>query len=145
MPGLRWSSLTQHLLAICILAASLGFKPAVLHADVTVEFILDGSGSMWTQLYDQYRIVILRKGVEDFLEGAPQDLRLGVRAFGLTGGEGCSNTRLMVKPALNAQQDVLSALKKINPTGQAPIIFSLRKGLKDLEGIDGKKILILIA
>ncbi len=145
MPGLRWIFVRRLSVAICLAGACLGFTPPILHADVTVEFILDGSGSMWTQLYDQYKIVILRKGVEDFLESGSQDLRLGVRAFGLTGGEGCSNTQLLVKPALNAQQDVRSALKKINPTGQAPIIFSLRKGLKDLEGIDGKKILILIA
>lgn len=142
---LRWICVSQLVAAICLAAAVLGLAPRVIHADVTVEFVLDGSGSMWTQLYEQYKIVILRKGVEDFLEKAPQDLRLAVRAFGLAGGEGCSNTGLLVKPALNAQQDILSALKKINPTGQAPIIFSLRKGLKDLEGIDGKKILILVA
>jgi hypothetical protein len=112
---------------------------------VTVEFVLDGSGSMWTQLYEQYKVVVLRKGVENYLESAPEDLRLAVRAFGLTGGEGCSNTSLLVKPALNAHEDALSSLKKINPTGQAPIIFSLRKGLKDLEGVEGKKVLILIA
>ncbi len=114
-------------------------------AEVTVEFVVDGSGSMWSKLYDQYKIVVLRNGIAKFLEDAPQDLRVGVRAFGLPQGEGCNNTDLLVPPALNVHQDVLQAIKRMNPTGQAPIIFSLRKGLKDLEGIAGKKVLILIA
>jgi hypothetical protein len=114
-------------------------------ADVTIEFVLDGSGSMWSQMYEQYKIVILKEGTAKFLENAPAGIRLGVRAFGLPGGEGCSNTKLLVQPALNAEQEALRAVKRMNPTGQAPLIFSLRKGLKDLEGIEGKKVLILIA
>ncbi len=118
--------------------------PAVW-AEVTVEFVVDGSGSMWSKLYDQYKIVVLRNGIAGFLEDVPKDIRLGVRAFGLPQGEGCNNTDLLVPPTLHVQQDVLQAIKRMNPTGQAPIIFSLRKGLKDLEGIAGKKVLILIA
>ncbi len=114
-------------------------------ADVTVEFVLDGSGSMWGQLYNEYKIVIQKNAIEKFLEDAPSDIRFGVRAFGLPGGEGCSNTSLLLKPSLNAEREVLRAAKRMNPTGQAPIIFSLRKGLKDLEGFEGEKILILIA
>ncbi len=122
----------------------LAFSPAV-QADVSIEFVLDGSGSMWGQLYDQYKIVILKRGMENFLEKAPPDLRIGIRGFGLNGGEGCSNTRLLLPPVMNAYPEVLQAVKRMNPSGQAPIIFALRKGLKDLKKAEGKKLLILIA
>ncbi len=128
-----------------LLFGGLLLQPTAVRADVTVEFVVDGSGSMWSKLYDQYKIVVLRNGIAKFLEDAPRDIRVGVRAFGLPQGEGCNNTDLLVAPALNVYQDVLQAIKRMNPTGQAPIIFSLRKGLKDLEGIAGKKVLILIA
>lgn len=114
-------------------------------ADVTIEFVLDGSGSMWGQMYNQYKTVILKEGMEQYLEDAPEGIRFGVRGFGLPGGEGCSNTSLLVEPALNAEQECLKAVKRMNPTGQAPIIFSLRKGLKDIEKFQGKKVLILVA
>jgi hypothetical protein len=130
-------------IVLSILMISLLSSSAL--ADVTVEFVLDGSGSMWGQLYNEYKIVIQKNGIEKFLEDAPGEIRFGVRAFGLPGGEGCSNTSLLLKPSLNAEQEVLKAAKRMNPTGQAPIIFSLRKGLKDLEGFEGEKVLILIA
>jgi Ca-activated chloride channel family protein len=119
--------------------------PLPCRADVTVQLVLDGSGSMWGQLYNQYKIVILKEGIETFLENAPKDLRIGVRAFGLTGGEGCSNTRLLLPPSLNAYQEAMQAVKRMNPSGQAPVIFTLRKGLNDLQGIEGKKVLVLVA
>lgn len=114
-------------------------------ADVNIEFVLDGSGSMWGQLYDQYKVVIMKRGMENFLENAPPGLRIGIRGFGLNGGDGCSNTRLLLPPKMNAYPEVLQAAKRMNPSGQAPIIFALRKGLKDLKGAEGKKLLILIA
>ncbi|NOY53519.1 MAG: VWA domain-containing protein [Deltaproteobacteria bacterium] len=128
-----------------LLVLSSWILPPVVRADVTIEFVLDGSGSMWGQLYDQYKIVILKQGMESFLEKAPDDLRIGIRAFGLSGEEGCSNTRLLLPPTMNAYPEVIQAVKKMNPSGQAPIIFALRKGLKDLKGAEGKKLLILIA
>jgi|GEM_PF-3128714 len=129
---------------LLILLASL-IVSSTVRADVSIEFVLDGSGSMWGQLYDQYKIVILKRGMENFLEKAPSDLRIGIRGFGLNGGEGCSNTHLLLSPAMNAYPEVLQAAKRMKPSGQAPIIFALRKGLKDLKGAEGKKLLILIA
>jgi Mg-chelatase subunit ChlD len=130
-------------IVLSILMVSLLSSSAL--ADVTVEFVLDGSGSMWGQLFNEYKIVIQKNAIEKFLEDAPEDIRFGVRAFGLPGGEGCSNTTLLLKPSLNAEQEVLRAAKRMNPTGQAPIIFALRKGLKDMESFEGEKVLILIA
>lgn len=137
--------LRQTLYCFFVVLLSFQLSLSSVSAGVTVEFILDGSGSMWGQIYEQYKVVIMKEGIENYLEKVPEGIRFAVRAFGLPGGEGCSNTTLLVKPALNAEQDVLRAAKRMNPTGQAPIIFSLRKGLKDLEGIEGKKVLILIA
>ncbi len=130
---------------IVLSALLLLFAVPRLYAAVTVEFVLDGSGSMWGKLYDQYKIVVLKRGMENYLEEAPPQIRFALRAFGLPGGEGCSNTRLLVPPSLDSRQEILRAVKRMNPTGQAPVIFSLRKGLKDLGRSVGKKVLILIA
>jgi len=143
MKALYSSRIFFFFLLLFLVAA--GTLPRIARADVTIEFVLDGSGSMWGQLYDQYKIVILKQGMEGFLEKAPPDLRIGIRGFGLSGGEGCSNTRLLLPPTKNSYPEAIQAVKRMNPSGQAPIIFSLRKGLKDLKGAEGKRLLILIS
>jgi len=124
----------------------LAFSHAV-YADVYLEIIVDGSGSMWGKIGDTYKIVMVRDAVIEFLGTTPEGVHIGIRDFGSKAqGKGdCKNTRLIQPIMKNNTVELINSVSTINPVGKSPIAYAVSQAFLDFEDTSQKRLIILIA
>ena len=111
-----------------------------------VEFIFDASGSMWARLDGVPRIEIARKVLVDLVNNTlPDDANVALRVFGNREAQSC-RTDLEIRPGPLDRAALVKFLEGIQPKDRSrtPLAESLRLVEKDLEKVEGAKLVILL-
>ncbi|MBI3590748.1 MAG: VWA domain-containing protein [Candidatus Melainabacteria bacterium] len=116
----------------------------------TILIVFDASGSMEDKIQGETKIHIAKRVLEDVLEKADSDLNLGLRVYGASNPTGnpyydCSDSKLVIIPAINNRRSIISEIYKILPRGFTPITYSLSQAVEDLQSYKGEKSILLIS
>lgn len=117
-------------------------------ADIHVEIILDGSGSMWETIGEEYKIVIVRDALKSYLNSIPDNVQVGLRVFGSLKKarvDDCQNTRLIHPVTMFNKKALIKKISRINPAGKAPLAFAVKEAYNDFKDSEEKKAIIVIA
>ncbi|MTI42923.1 Ca-activated chloride channel family protein [Roseibium hamelinense] len=106
--------------------------------------VFDGSGSMWGQIDGRTKIEIARDAMSEVLTTLPEDLELGLLAYGHREKGKCSDIELIVPPGLGTAGDILSAATKINPKGKTPLSAAVRQAADTLKFTEDKATVVLV-
>lgn len=106
--------------------------------------ILDGSGSMWAQIDGEARISIARKTLDKVLAGVPDDLELGLMAYGHREKGDCNDIELLVPPAADSAEAIGKAAAGVSPKGKTPISEAVKLAAEGLNYTEDKATVILI-
>ncbi len=132
----------------CLFVGTAAFADEA-SADATdptkVLVIYDSSNSMWGELSDKSRKYEAgRSALGAFLATEFGTHEVGFRPYGHRRKTDCRDSELLVpfsEPSV-AKTKITSAIENIRPTGKTPITYSLKEGLKDLDGEPGDILLI---
>ncbi len=108
--------------------------------------IFDASGSMLQRLQGRRRIEVARETLTAVLDEAlPDNLKVGLRVFGEGGPGSCESVlRIPVGPLDRAAlESAIAAIQPVN-LSKTPIGASLEAAAKDLDGIGGPKLVLLL-
>ena len=112
--------------------------------------ILDASYSMADRIGNERKIDIAKRVIYNTLKDIPKSTRVGFRVYGHKVGfmaiGTCKKSELLVPIQLNAQNDIISQLSKIQPKGATPIAYSIEQAVyNDFAGLNGQNRIILIS
>lgn len=111
---------------------------------VNVEFILDGSGSMWSRCEDAPKIVTAVNALSSTIPDLPVTARIGLRTFGLKQAPHPQDTTLLVPVGSSNRREILEGLAEVKPTGRCPLIYSIERAIVDLAEIGGAGLVIVL-
>ncbi|MBE9552502.1 MAG: VWA domain-containing protein, partial [Proteobacteria bacterium] len=129
------------------------WKQGQAMAGATVELIFDASGSMRSKkkknlVGGKLRIDVAREVVAGIVENLPEDVNVGLRVYGHRIREGkkgdCEDSQLVAPIGPLKRKNLLGKVKKIKALGTTPIAYSLLQAGKDLEGVVGPKLILLV-
>ena len=93
----------------------------------TVMFLLDGSGSMWGRLAreKEAKFDIAREALSQTLPRISPQAQVGLASFGHRRRSNCNDAEVIVAPAPNNVEQILTPLAKINATGKGPLVLGM--------------------
>ncbi|MBD3306296.1 tetratricopeptide repeat protein [candidate division KSB3 bacterium] len=113
---------------------------------INVEIIFDASKTMGEpDINGNRKIDIAKKLVSILVQSFPQrDTAFALRVNGAASGNNCLDSALVVPFTKNNGQQILDAVRPIQPTGLSPLSYSLRQVLQDFSGRLGMQIVFII-
>ena len=123
-------------LAFCCATTALAGDKAMI--------VMDASGSMWGQIDGKTKIEIARETLGDVLQSLPQDLELGLMAYGHREKGQCSDIQTIVAPGPNTARVIGAAVNKLNPKGKTPLAEAVTMAAERLRYTEDKATVILI-
>lgn len=130
--------LTSGLLAFGVLCSS----PANA-ADKAI-IVLDGSGSMWGQIDGRPKLAIARETLDKVLPTLPQELELGLMAYGHRQKGVCEDIELILPPAPGTGERIKEAVAGMRFLGKTPLSAAVEQAAAALEPSEDKASVILI-
>ncbi|HAL71686.1 MAG TPA: hypothetical protein DCP71_07940 [Verrucomicrobiales bacterium] len=116
---------------------------------VSVELILDCSGSMWNKLADgRYRIDAAKQVLSEFIATAPEkeDLHIGLRLYGSKVSHrepgACEDTALVVPIEGFQRGEMLKLVKEARAIGATPLAISLNAAADDFTKPGKKQVIV---
>jgi hypothetical protein len=109
-----------------------------------IELVLDMSNSMWEQIQGKSKIEIAREVMAALTKTFPKDANLGLRVYGHRSKTDCKDTELLIPPGKIDADQVMAKVNALKPKGMTLIDYSLHEALKDLQGQEGSKVVILV-
>ncbi|MEP4769219.1 MAG: VWA domain-containing protein [Roseibium sp.] len=108
--------------------------------------VFDASGSMWGQIDGKSKIEIARETLDRFVGALPQDLQLGMIAYGHNRKGDCSDIETMVNigPASTTGQSIAQSVRRISPKGKTPLTEAVRTAAEQLRYTEDKASVILV-
>lgn len=106
--------------------------------------ILDASGSMWGQIDGVNKIVIAKDVVEELVRGLPVEQRLGLVAYGHRKEGDCNDIQTIADVGAN-RQDVINAIRTLNPKGKTPLTKSVEHAANALNYTKNAADVILVS
>ena len=113
-------------------------------ADSRTILVLDGSGSMWGQIDQVYKIEIARDVIRKVLSQAPDDQQLGLVSYGHNRKGDCSDIETLV-PVGTEHTQILDAVDAINPKGKTPLSDAVVFAANQLRYQEERATVILIS
>ena len=111
-----------------------------------IALILDASGSMLQRLGSERRIELARAALDRLVaKGLPEDARVALRVFGHRKPDACDTELLRPLAALDRAEmrAQISGIEARN-LAKTPIADSLRAVAADLDGVEGRAIVVLV-
>lgn len=131
-----------------LLPVLVGLAP-VSAEPVSVELILDCSGSMWNRLTDgRFRIDAAKEVLSEFIATAPEkdDLHIGLRLYGSKVSHrepgACEDTALVVPIDGFKRTEMLRIVKETRAVGATPLALSLEAAAADFTHPGKKQIIV---
>ncbi len=113
---------------------------------VTLILILDASGSMWKQvpIQDVSRFVSARGVMGELLDKLPEDVELGVIAYGHRRRGDCRDIETVVPAGPLDRAAIRQTIGALVPKGKTPLAASAQQAFDIMRSRDGITILILL-
>ena len=112
-----------------------------------VELILDASNSMWGQIEGQSKIAIAKAVLEQIIDGLPEKMNVGLRLYGhrypLKDKRACQDTELKVPIGPADKTQLTDIIKKIQPKGKTPLVYSVLEAAKDFKDTKSGSIILI--
>lgn len=124
--------------ALVMLATSSAFA-----ADKAI-IVMDASGSMWGQIDGKTKIEIARETLAGVLPSIPDDMELGLIAYGHREKGACSDIEEIVAPAPGTRERIAEAVNGLNPKGKTPLTEAVRQAAEALKFTEEKATVILV-
>lgn len=119
---------------------------APAQAQLALELVVDGSGSMWGQLGGLPKTIVLREALKSLVDRMErQDVRLGLTTFGTLASSGCDNVETVLPLGPVAGADVLTAVGNLNPRGLSPVVEAVKRAGASMASEEGKRAVIVVA
>ncbi len=93
--------------------------------NMTVHFILDGSGSMWGRIDGVEKIVIAKSTLIDLVQRLPEHVSVGLTAYGHRKKGDCSDIETLIRPEKNDRGVMVRHIVDILPRGKTPLSKSI--------------------
>ena len=106
--------------------------------------VLDASGSMWGQINGKTKIEIARETLGGVLQSVPDDLELGLIAYGHRTKGQCDDIELIVPAGPATAGRIAAAANGLNPKGKTPLAASVKQAAEALRYTEDKATVILI-
>ncbi len=100
--------------------------------------VVDGSGSMWTELGDSDRIKTMKSSLAKILPDYAGRIELGLVAFGHRKKGSCGDIERLLPPRSLDPAAFAASLDQVKPRGKAPIAATLAEATDMLAGPQGK-------
>lgn len=110
-----------------------------------VVFILDGSNSMWGRIDGTEKIVVARSVLSDVLSDLPDDMQIGVAAYGHRREGACDDIETILPVGAHSQSEVEDAIRSVQPRGMTPITAALEHVAGELEDMPGRTQIVLVS
>jgi len=107
--------------------------------------VLDASGSMWGQIDGVNKIVIAREVIADVLTDLPDDLELGLMAYGHNRRGDCADIEMLIEPAQGTGRAIIDAVNAINPRGRTPMSDAVVAAAQALRHTENAATVILVS
>jgi len=127
-----------------MLSAGLALGAGAASAAERAIIVLDASGSMWGQIEGTAKIEIARRTLARVLGDLPEDLELGLIAYGHRQKGQCTDIELVVPAGRGTAAAISDAVKGINPRGKTPLTASVKMAAEALKYTEDKATVILI-
>lgn len=122
-------------------------KGAERQAAKNVELVLDASNSMWGQIDSVAKIAIAKDVLERIINELPAEMNVGLRLYGhrygLNDPKACQDTELKVPIGPIDKAGLIDNIKKIQPRGKTPLVYSVLQAGKDFQDIRGGSIILI--
>ncbi|HHU93009.1 MAG TPA: VWA domain-containing protein [Halanaerobiaceae bacterium] len=110
-----------------------------------LEVIWDASGSMWGRDYGVEKIIKSKEVLKTFTDELPENVNIALRIFGARRVGDLEDSFLAIPFDNENREDMVNFITNVKPLGKSPIGYSLIEACKDLQGIKGKKYILLIS
>jgi Ca-activated chloride channel homolog len=117
--------------------------PAVVAAERAI-IVLDASGSMWGQIDGKPKLQIARETLRTVLQNAPDDLELGLMAYGHRERGNCDDIELIVPPGPRTTAAITQAVDRMKFLGKTPLSAAVKQAAEALRYTEDKATVILI-
>jgi len=108
-------------------------------------FILDASGSMWGQVEGKAKIAIAKEVLTDLIQHLPDDVHVGLVAYGHRRKGDCSDVEELIPLSLIQKAKLVETVQSLNPKGKTPITLSVQKTAEKLKEMEEKTTIILVS
>jgi Ca-activated chloride channel family protein len=129
-------------LAAAAVSSILAVTPA-RSADKAI-IVMDASGSMWGQIDGKTKIEIARETLAGVLPSIPDDMELGLIAYGHREKGVCTDIEQIVAPATGTRGAIAEAVNGLNPKGKTPLTAAVRQAAEALKFTEEKATVILV-
>ncbi|MEL6920155.1 MAG: VWA domain-containing protein [Pseudomonadota bacterium] len=106
--------------------------------------VMDASGSMWGQIGGITKIEIARTTLDTVLSTVPEDLELGLIAYGHRQRGECGDIEEVVAPGVSNREQISAAVNGFNPKGKTPLTQAVRQAAESLLYTEDKATVILV-
>ena len=122
-------------------------KAAAPETAKNTEIIFDASNSMWGQIAGEAKITIARKVLAQIINGLPDSLNVGLRAYGhrygLDDSKACTDTELLIPIGPIDKPRLIDTVNKIQLKGKTPLVLSVLEAIKDFEKIANGSVILI--
>ena len=126
-----------------VLVIAVLTRAATGHCDLYIEFLVDGSGSMWAPVRGKAKILLVSKAIERISKDLPPEIAMGLRVYPPPRETGKKDPGLLIPMEKGNRDRFPEELEILNPKGKAPLLENLKRALKDFpNGPDGKLLLL---
>lgn len=129
---------------LAVVLLPLAFGNALAADQPRMLVVMDGSGSMWGQIDGVPKLEIARQTLTTVLSGLPDDLEIGLMAYGHREKGNCSDIELVVPPAPGAGSAISEAAASMRFLGKTPLSAAVQMAAEELRYTEDAATVVLI-
>ena len=137
----RRRSSTAFLLTTLIWSMPLATAAQPAH----VVFVLDASGSMWGQIEGKAKIDIAKQVLDDLIGKLPQEMRVGLVAYGHRSKGDCADIEILVPVGPLDRAALRAKIAAVSPKGKTPLSDAVRQAAEALRYTEERATVILVS
>jgi hypothetical protein len=142
---MKYFRVPRAILAFSVIAGLFVTSFAGAETFPEVMFVLDASGSMWSQAGGETKIVAARNVLEKIVPSLPPEVKVGLTVYGHRLKGDCSDIEVLIAPGSDDRAGLMAYVQRINPKGMTPIADSIKLVSEALKGREGETTIVLVS